>query len=305
MKKEFGFYPDPLEITAGPVTISMLPELGRKVDDVLSSDYVEDDWVYAPPRRFHDLVSGEVRESPYSSRVFPLPKTHIVEHAGATSEDHLRFHIWALSFFLGIRLTTEQAGFLDATPIRPGKLKRFDFFLAPSDYARAIQLAEDFWMQNLTHPLRARRFEAAVQALLLAENPLNLQFERFVYLYAAVDTCYALAKDLRQLKKDIPHGKRIEWMCSKFNMKTPAWADPATSGGVEVAKIRNCTLHEALFMDAPLGFAIHQGSPNTPNLILEMAALVCRLLVALIGGRGSHYVQSPTNTRQRHLLRLI
>ena len=303
MKKDFGFFPDLLQVTAGPVTIGPLPDLEQKVSDLLSCDGIEDDWIYAPPQRVRDFVSGVIRERPYSSRVFGLPKTHFIEHTAATSENRLRFHIWALSFFLGMRLTTEEAGFLDATPLRPGKLQRFDFTLAYSDYARAIELAEDFWMRNLTYPIRAKRFEAAVQALLLAENPLNLQFERFVYLYAAVDTCYALAKDLRQPKKDIPHGKRIEWMCSKFSIKIPAWADPK-GHGAEVATIRNYTLHEALFMDAPLGFAIHQGSANTPNLMLEMTALVCRLLVALIGGHHSHYVQSPANTRQPYLLRL-
>ena len=51
-------------------------------------------------------------------------------------------------------------------------------------------------------------------------------------------------------------------------------------------------------MDAPLGFAVSRSS--TPrNLTLEMRALVCRLLVALIGGNDTSYLGSPVNTRQR------
>ena len=52
-------------------------------------------------------------------------------------------------------------------------------------------------------------------------------------------------------------------------------------------------------MDAPLGFAIHR-SDTTQNLPLEMEALVCRLLVALIGAPTTDYVQTAVNTRQMH-----
>ena len=294
MKKEFGFYPKPLQVTVGPVTIGPLAGLEQTVSDMLASDGIEDDWIYAPLQRVR-----------HSSRVFGLPKTHFIEHTSATSEDHLRFHIWALSFFLGMRLTTEEAGFLDATPLGPGKLKRFDFILPDSGHTRAVELADEFWRKNLTDPKRARRFEAAVHALLLAENPLNLQFERFVYLYTAIDTCYALAKALRpSATASNSHQERVKWLCGQFGLTMPSWADPAGLHGAEVAKLRNDTLHEALFMDAPLGFAIHPGSANTPNLILEMTALVCRLLVALIGGHDPYYLPSSVNTRQPHLLRL-
>ena len=56
-------------------------------------------------------------------------------------------------------------------------------------------------------------------------------------------------------------------------------------------------------MEEPLGFAIH-GYGTRENLTFEMRALVCRLLVALTGGKDSSYLGSPVNTRQRHPLRL-
>lgn len=55
-------------------------------------------------------------------------------------------------------------------------------------------------------------------------------------------------------------------------------------------------------MGEPLGFALH-GVGAGKNMTLEMKALVCRLLVALLGGDQSKYVVSPVNTRQRHGLR--
>ena len=261
---------------------------------MLAFDSVEDNWLYAPPQQVRDFTSGKVRERPYASRVFGLPKTHLIEHAAATSENHLDFHLWALSFFVGMRLTATEAGFLDATPLKPGKL--VDFILLGSSLTRAVKLADDFWRTNLAKPRRAQRFEAAVHALFLGQTRKTLKFERFVYLYAAIDACYALAKELRPSPGRLEHKKRIGWMCGEFDIETPKWSE-------EVAKIRNDTLHEALFMDAPLGFAVHKAGINQ-NLTLEMSALVCRLLVALIGGDGSDYVGSPVNTRQMHGLDL-
>ena len=56
-------------------------------------------------------------------------------------------------------------------------------------------------------------------------------------------------------------------------------------------------------MNEPLGFAVHGGGAGD-NITLEMEALVCRLLVALIGGTDVSYLATPVNTRQPHGLRL-
>lgn len=284
--KEFGFYPDPLSIKAGPVTISPLPDLDRIASGVSAFGRIKGDWIYAP----------------HINRVFPLPKTHRIEHAAATNEEHLDFHLWALSFFVGMRLTATEAGFLDATPVRPGKL--VDFVLLRSSLDRAVELAEKFWMMTRDKPCCAKRFAAAIHALFLSQNPQNLQFEKFVLLYTSIDACYCLAVELHGLQKRPRHAERIELMCKHFGIQCPGWAapDPNTRRST-VAEIRNNTLHEALFKDAPLGFAVYGGGTNQ-NLPLEMQAFVCRLLVALIGGSGADYVRSPVTTRQRHGLDL-
>ena len=283
---KFGLYPDPPQIKAGPVTISPLPDLERITSDEFASGRIEKNWIYAP----------------HTTRMFELPKTHLLEHAAATSEEHLEFHLWALSFFVGMRLTATEAGFLDSTPVKPGKL--VDFVLLRSSLDRAVELAEKFWKRtsDSDKPRCAKRFEAAVHALFLSQNPQNLQFEKFVLLYMAIDACYKLAVELYGLPQ-CSNNKRIELVCKQFEIECPGWADPNAPGGSKVAWIRNNTVHEALFMDAPLGFAVHGGDTNQ-NLPLEMQALVCRLLVALIGGSGADYVRSPVNTRQRHGLDL-
>jgi hypothetical protein len=51
------------------------------------------------------------------------------------------------------------------------------------------------------------------------------------------------------------------------------------------------------------GFALH-GIGTDQNLPLEIEALICRLLVALLGAPGAAYVTSSINSRQRHGLTL-
>lgn len=304
--KKFGYCPDPLPIKTGPVTISPLPDLKRNVSDVRASSSIENNWYYAPPRQVRHFLSGEVRERPYPTRVFGLPKTHRIEHTAATNKEHLDFHLWALSFFVGMRLTaaaTENA-FLDATPVKPHKL--VDFIPVGSTLTHAVELAEDFWNMTRDKPCCAKRFGAAVHALFLSQNPRNLPFEEFVLLYMAIDACYKLSVE-RNGPKSCNHPGRIPLMCKHFGIECPDWVDPnapcAPKNGSIVTDIRNNTLHEALFKDAPLGFKGFGGDTN-PNLLLEMRALVCRLLVALIGGNGADYVRSPMNTRQRYDLDL-
>ena len=291
LEREFGFYPKQLRIDAGPVKIQGLPGLDQRVKRVLECDSVEGHWIYAPPARMAEIPGG-IRELPYPARVFGLPSTHVIEHASATGPDHLDFHLWALSLFLGMRLTSTEAGFLDSTPIKPGEL--VDFRIGRS-LTQAVGLAERFWNTNLSEPLRAKRFGAAVHALFLGQSPQDLQFENFLYLYLALDACYKLSEELLGPPgRTLRHGERIEWMCQQFGIPVPQWADPKAGGGVEVAGVRNDTIHEALFMGAPLGFELE----TEGNLRTEMAALGCRLLVALIGGREAAYVRSPVDTGQ-------
>ncbi len=91
-------------------------------------------------------------------------------------------------------------------------------------------------------------------------------------------------------------------MSNHFGIPTPAWADKS-GGRAEIAILRNDALHEALFMGEPLGFAVHGVGTNN-NLTLEMEALICRLLMALLGASASDYVRTAVNTRQRYMLTL-
>lgn len=287
-KKEFGFYPKPLQIEEGAITIDTLPDLGDNVEDV-SSGRVGNGWTYSP------------------LRVFGLPKTHMIKHTEAMSDKHIDFHVWVLSFFVGMRLTTTEAGFVDAAPIKPFKLIDFTlcsgiFYLSDTALSHVIRLAEDFWTKNLNKPRNAELIVAAIHTLYLGQRPQNLQFESFTYLYTAIDICYALAKKLKKLSvpKDEhhTHGRLINHMCKGLGIKVPKWGVPDSQGKCELSKIRNATLHEGLYEGAPLGYNINKDGAFG-NLPLEMSNLICRLLVALIGGNDKSYLGSPVDTRQR------
>lgn len=294
----FGYYPRTLSLDVGPVHIRTLPSLAEKVEDLEGNPGLHNQWIYAPPQQTRNF-GGETSTLPFLSRVFGLPKTHSLLHDAPDSPAHVHFHIWVLSLLTGMRLTPTEAGFVDATPIKPGLL--VDFVLLGNSLEAGIALAEQFWIENRQTPEQTSRLEAAIHALFLAHYPQALQYERFIYLYTALDACFALASAKWPPTSRLTHASRIEWMCARFGMPVPEWA--STSQGTEVANIRNPTLHEGLYLGAPLGFALH-GVGSNKNLTLEMGGLVCRFLIALLGGSGADYVRSAVNTRQRIGLRL-
>jgi hypothetical protein len=191
---EFGYYPNPLSFAVGDIEVRTLSGLEKTVAALVGSEQINAEWIYAPRREVR-LLGGGSQHRPYASRVFGLPKTHVIRHAKADGGNHLVFLVWVLSFFLGIRLTTTEAGYLDSTPIIPRKL--VDFSLSDSNLPKALALADAFWATNRAEPMRAKCFAAAVHALFLSQNPQHLQFEEFILLYTALDACYKLSSLLR------------------------------------------------------------------------------------------------------------
>ena len=283
-KVEFGYYPWPIDLQVGAISIGTLPDFDDAVAALKVSENVDGRWIYAPQ------CSGRI-----AGRVFGLRKTHTLQHDASAGDEHLAFLIWGLSFFVGMRLTATEAGFLDATPITPATL--VDFVVINGGFEQIVLSVEYFWNANMEVPQRCLWWSAAVHALFLGQNPKLLQFEQFLMLYAALDACFALAKSINPISKRIDHNERVAWMCQLFDMKTPGWARSELPSRSELSILRNEVIHEALYLKEPLGFAV-QASNSTQNLNLELKALVCRFLVALIGSEQSTYVRSPIDTRQ-------
>lgn len=121
----------------------------------------------------------------------------------------------------------------------------------------------------------------------------------------ALDACYRLTWELKgEGNPQIPHSSRIKWTCEQFHMQEPEWAHTSDGGGNSISIVRNSTIHEALFFDEPLGFMTFGGrqhqAANQSNIPLQMIALTCRFIVALLGQQDASYVKTAVNTRQRH-----
>lgn len=301
LKMEFGFFPEYLDLAHGPVTVSTLPDFSSSKDGIETHPNLRDGWIY-PGNAETKLLGGGIRTEPYLKRIFGLPKTHVIEHGNADGEQHLKFHIWTLSFFVGLRLTTEEAGFLDTTPIKKGVLVDF---VVTDKLDRAIELAEHTWNKNSAFPEQIKRINAAIHSLFLSHSQQALHFEQFQYVYMALDACFAVLWQQNKNGVQPNHSERLSWMCEKLDVSIPTWATVGNkkSKKTEVSELRNAAIHEALFAGEPFGFVI-DGVGSQQNLVLEIQNLTCRILAGLLGVSDAQYFKSAIGDRQRKGVRL-
>lgn len=309
---EFGYYPCRCDIKTDRFSIQTLSGYENAVKDIKNDSKVIKLWIYPGPQLYKDFMG--IRSMPYSARIFDLPKTHVLTLYESDRQEDLDFVVWCLSFFTGMRLTTKKNGFLDATPISPGKLVDFLHVtpMVPSlsnrgTVADVIDVALGY-LEAEKDDLRApKRVAAVIHVLFLAQYPHNLPFEQFLYLYMALDGCFALVAAKEKPKPSISHAGRVQWMCEKFGIALPDWGKNAKTAPSPLSSFRNDIFHEALFFGEPLGFSVYGGNQpavNQGNVLLEMRALVCRLLVAILGKSEISYVKTPIDTRGRYMLEL-
>ncbi|MCG8283446.1 hypothetical protein MID07_02250 [Acinetobacter seifertii] len=301
---EFGYYPKMYNVTTERFSIQTLANFEENLEQIKNDPNLQKEWIYSAPALQHDFITGKTQVLPYTDRIFSLPKTHVLTLFKSQNVGDLDFVVWCLSFFTGMRLTIEEAGFLDATPIKPDKL--VDFVLSHCTLKDVINLALDYIDAEHENVRAIKRVSAAIHALFLSQYPQNLPFERFQYLYMAIDTCFKIIATKSKPNKRLNHAERIQWMCEKFDIPIPSWA-ATNNDKSDISIVRNDTIHEALFFDEPLGFSIYGGNQpttNSVNVLLQMQHLVCRLLVAILGKPDSDYVKTSVESRMRQPLRL-
>lgn len=296
---EFGYYPVEVNIETEHFSLLTLPNLIEKKERVNSNKNVVKGWIYPGPQEVHNF-NGDISTMPYSRRVFSMPKTHTLKLKNTSSLETLNFVVWCLSFFKGIRLTTTDAGFLDATHIKPNWLT--DFILVGCSEKEVIELALNYITNKQKHDLSPKRVAAVVHALFLSHNPQYLSFEKFQYLYMALDGCFALAwaEHNKIPDKILNHSKRIKWMCRVYGLPTPKWA----AGKKNISRIRNDNFHEAIFYGQPLGFSSINNGQYGNDILLQMQALVCRLLAAILSVSDCSYITSMVDSGECHSLKL-
>jgi hypothetical protein len=184
---EFGFYPKHFRCQIGGITISTLDDLDGKVRGVMQDGGIDKDWCYAPPAR--NRAGGRADVLPFASRLFGLPKTHALNHASPQSDDQLRFLIQCFGFFVGMRMTDTEAGFLDATPVKPGKTS--DMVWLGDSHINALAHADQFWFAHTEHPRICAAMRGIIHNYFLSATPTLLDFERFIYLYVVLEVYLA------------------------------------------------------------------------------------------------------------------
>ncbi len=71
-----------------------------------------------------------------------------------------------------------------------------------------------------------------------------------------------------------------------------------------ITNIRNENFHEAMFHGQPLGFTTINNYQYGDDILQQMQALICRLLVAILGVNAPDYITSNVNSREYHSLTL-
>lgn len=285
---EIGYWPEPAGFSLPGLRVRPLPSIDALIEQVRASPGVHNRWAFAPPQRTIDIPTGRERTLPFPSRVFGLPKTHVMEVDAGRPTELPRFAVWCLGFFVGMRLSETQAGYLDATPIEPGAL--CDFYCAVANLPRALQPALEFL---LTHQANgaAETMLAAIHALWLSQTPNLLRFERYHYAYVALDALsfVAVASGV-QAKKSKYHHWRLADLAACLNIGLPDWPGLVTE--------RNNAIHQGLFYGQPLGFTADIRQSRNP--VTEIKAFICRAIVKLLGVPAPDYISSPCMTYQRH-----
>lgn len=294
MRLEFGFYPTEFDHTIGDIKISTLPELDKKVDYITKHEWATD-------------RSIRVRST---RRVFAMPKTHVIEHASACSEEQVQFLLWCFGFFVGMRMSWMEAGFLDSTPIKERGMS--DIVWLGDSLNNAIAGADLFWQKyQPTKPRIPKILAGAIHAYFLAQRDGLLEYEQFMFFYMAVDACHAIHRAKKNIRGQGTHAERIRDLCTEFGTGAdssgrvvPVWAEgpPNAAPGTKppVVDLRNALFHEGLFFDEPVGFAGFGDPRISDHVNGDLEALVSRFIVASLELPASNYIASSITSRTMH-----
>lgn len=269
----FGFWPEAKTISWSAGRIEPLQNHQEIVDRVLSSPKVQSGW-YEP-----------------GGGAFFLDSTHVARLNRSVFDDQgANFIIALVGMLHGLRLQREKWQHLKRTPVETRKL--CDFLASKPEVEKTIQIATIFWQQAKPE-VRNIAF-GALHWHLFAQTYQH-DFEKFNAQYTALDACYALAqKSLDGFLKVDKHTDRTRMMCWQLGVPVPAWASPDKSKVVAVARCRNALVHEAIFADQPIGFAV---SSDCHDMMEQLNGLVARLFLRLIGVENE-YTRSECTTAQ-------
>ncbi len=194
-----------------------------------------------------------------------------------------------------MRLTTTEAGFVDATPIKMGKL--VDFFVGQNDFK---EIFERIYVYNAnTNDIQKMLIVSIIHSLFLSQNPIGLPYERFNFIYIALDACSKLLADDQKQPKN--HAERPINICKILGIQIPNFFKIyAAKSMSELSELRNNLIHEGQNSMQPLGF-----DQDTAVKLVEISSLlrklICRALMFVLIGKNNpsvrQYLDCPLDSR--------
>lgn len=278
---EFGWLPQRIRYDCG-FTIEPLARADVEIQRVKRSHQICSDWYYPPSQ-------------PPGDDLFGLPSTHRIVHPGADELKH--FLIVAFGFLMGMKLI--PAGWIHfyRVPIRIGALH--DLVLTTADVENVMRTAESFWV-GAPPSIRTLMFSAI--HFFLFSQCYRHDFEVFAGQYTVLDTCYRIGVTRGLVSGKLSHAERPSSLATSLGASLPSWATVQRKGAATsctLSDVRNRLVHEGHYGREPTGF----GYPAEPNIVIELIALNSRLLLALLGVKGT-YISSSCQSRNHFSLGL-
>ncbi len=212
----------------------------------------------------------------------------------------MRSLIWVFGFLVGMRLSDQDRGFLDAAAVSPGMSN--DVLWCGDSLQAALSQSDAFFLKHASNRKVETAIRAVIHSYLLATNPTLLDFERFIYLYTALEAAFTAYTHVHG-KTAFNQGKLV-FLCDSLKVKKPDWV----ANKAFLFDPRNETLHEGLFFGKPWGFGTFGGSqsstPEYATILHQLQNLLCRIVLALLDLRDEAYLQSAVDDRQVHGIHL-
>ena len=270
---KFGYLPIIKNIDSESFICNTLPDLCTYEEIIENWHYVDNNWAY-PSWETDSRFDNKVPLKPFS--VFGFKPSHIVESKvdNEIKDDIEKYLILIIGFFNGLHLLPENWAHFHRTAIKLGTLVGFHI-----RHNEEKQIIEIVLNKYKLHNENYKKMIYGIIHWFLASQEYTTQFDRFNNQYIVTDSIFRLcySGDIRSIKKEPSHNRRIEYLCEKLDVELPDWAK-VTGKESYISKLRNNLLHEALFCGEPIGFK----NPEI-NINLYLANLNELFILRLLG----------------------
>lgn len=209
--------------------------------------------------------------------------------SGVNSKEHGQFMVQCLSFLYGQKLFTRKYEYIDSV-----RLKRDSWGLLISNKSieKGLIYCDELWRkiaynktQEQASRLRKRIF-GIIHLLFMSTSIKALQFERFMYIYIAIDACFKHlleTGEIKNTKNHIPHSERIKNISAVTGVKFSR-----TITEQFFYSTRNDVFHEGIYLDEPLGY---RATGEKKNLLFAQNFLV-RVIFFVLGIKATGFLET-------------